>query len=423
MLFRSVRKGLNKNNTGLLSALDIGSSKVNCCITRPLHDGSLKVLGVGQYATRGIRGGAIVDMHMLEMAIRGAVHDAEKTAGETIHEVVVSVSPNLVHAAMVRVEANISGHAIDDTDVRKILSQATQSSEKSGCDIIHSIPAAYMIDGIQDIRDPRGMYGDVLNCNVLVLSAQRSPLRNLYACVERCHLEVTDIVVSPYASGLATLVSDELDLGATLIDMGAGSTSIAIFNDGHLTHVDFVPMGGAHVTNDLARGLSTPLAQAERIKTLYGSAMVSPSDSREMIAAPQIGEDAHTKGTQVTKAEVTRIIRPRVEEIFELIRERLRSIEMDKIVGKRLVLTGGSSQLAGVRELASLILDKQGRIGRPLYIKSEDEKITSPAFATCAGLLEYIRSEKILSATHNENNNSEFLNGFGRLGNWVKNNM
>ena len=423
MLFRSVRKGLSKNNTGVLSALDIGSSKVNCCITRSLHDGSLKVLGVGQYATRGIRGGAIVDMHMLEMAIRGAVHDAEKTAGETINEVVVSISPNLVTSAMVRVEANISGHPVDDADVRKILAQATQSSEKSGHDIIHSIPASYMIDGIQGIRDPRGMFGDTLNCSVLILSALHSPLRNLYACIERCHLEVTDIVVSPYASGLSTLVTDELDLGATLIDMGAGSTSIAIFYDGRLTHIDYIPMGGAHVTNDLARGLSTPLAQAERIKTLYGSAMVAPSDSREMIAAPQIGEDMNTKGSQVTKAEVTRIIRPRIEEIFELIRERLQHVEIDKIAGKRLVLTGGSSQLAGVRELASLILDKQGRIGRPYNIKSDNEKIKSPAFATCAGLLEFVRNEQIIAATHNQNNNSEFFDRFGRFGSWVKDNM
>jgi cell division protein FtsA len=423
MIFRSVRKGLSKSNTGLLSGLDIGSSKVSCCITRPSHDGSLKVLGVGQYASRGIRGGAIVDMQALEMAIRGAVHDAETAAGETIHEVFISLSPNLISSSVVRVEANIAGHAVDETDVRKILAQAAQSAEKPGHEIIHSISASYTIDTVQGIRDPRGMFGDALNCSVLVLSAPSGPLRNLYACIERCHLSLNGLVVSPYASGLATLVEDEIDLGATLIDLGAGSTSIAIFYDGRLTHIDHVPIGGAHVTSDLARGLSTPLAQAERIKTLYGSAMVSPSDSREMIAAPQIGEEATSRGTQVTKAELTRIIRPRIEETFELIRERLRNVEADKIAGKRLVLTGGASQLPGVRELASLILDKQGRIGRPLYLKSQNEQIKSPAFATCAGLLEFARSEHIMATAHDQDSSGHLFNRFGKLGSWLRENV
>ncbi len=423
MVFGSVRKGLHKTSTGLLNGLDIGSSKVSCCITRPLQDGTLKVLGVGQHASKGIRSGAIVDMHSLEMAIRAAVHDAEKSANETIHDVFVSLSPNLVTSAMVRVEANISGHAVDETDVRKILAQAAQSAEKPNYDIIHSLTASYTIDAVQGIRDPRGMFGETLNCSVLVISAAKGPLKNLYACIERCHLTLSGLVVAPYASGLATLVEDELDLGATLIEMGAGSTSIAIFHDGRLTHIDYVPIGGSHVTNDLARGLSTPLSQAERIKNLYGSAMMSPSDSREMIAAPQIGEEPQAKGTQVTKAEVTRIIRPRIEEIFELIRERLKNVDADKIAGKRLVLTGGASQLPGVRELASLILDKQGRIGRPLYLTSPDSEIKSPAFATCAGLLEFARGEHLIEKAHNQENASDFLNRFGRIGSWLRENI
>jgi cell division protein FtsA len=362
-------------------------------------------------------------MQALEIAIRGAVYEAEKAANETIDDVFVSLSPNLISSAVVRVEANISGHAVDDADVRKILAQASQSAEKAGHQIIHSISAAYMIDNIQGIRDPRGMFGDILNCSVLVLSAPYGPLRNLYACIERCHLTVNDLVVSPYASGLATLVEDEMDLGVTLIDMGAGATSIAIFYDGRLSHIDHVPIGGMHVTNDLARGLSTPLAQAERIKTLYGSAMVSPSDSRELIAAPQIGEEPSAKGTQVTKAEITRIIRPRIEETFELIRDRLRHIDVNAIAGKRLVLTGGASQLPGVRELASLILDKQGRIGRPLYVSSPgNDQIKSPAFATCAGLLEFARTEHFITAAHEQDNYPGFLNRFGRISSWFKTN-
>ena len=201
-------------------------------------------------------------------------------------------------------------------------------------------------------------------------------------------------MVSPYAAGLACLVNDEMDLGVTVIDMGGGTTTIGVFFDGNLIFADTVPVGGMHVTNDIARGLSTPVAHAERLKALFGSAISSTLDEREMIAVPQIGEEDENQVNHVPKSLLVRIIAPRVEETLEMVRDRLEASGFDKIAGRRVVLTGGACQLHGMRELAGHILDKQVRIGRPARIRGLAESTHGPAFSTAAGLLLFAMSER-----------------------------
>lgn len=372
----------------LITALDIGTTKVCCFIARAESEQSLRVIGIGHQVSKGLRAGTVVDMEATEESIRAAVDAAERMAGETVREVHVALAGGRPHSHTVGVEVSIAGHAIGDSDLRRVLEQGRPAPDETGeREVIHSLPVGFTVDGASGVRDPRGMYGSRLGVNIHVVTANTGPMRNLSLCVARGHLQVASVTVAPYASGLATLVEDEMRLGVTLIDMGGGTTTIAVFKDGELIFVDGLAVGGIHITQDIARGLATPMNHAERMKTLFGSALPSPADERELIDVPVIGETDRDITNQVPRSVLVGIVRPRAEEIFELVRNRLEAAGMDRIAGRRVVLTGGGSQLQGVRELAARMLDKQVRLGRPIRMDGLAEATGGPAFATCAGLL------------------------------------
>ena len=378
----------SKARVGAIAALDVGSAKV-CCFIAHAGDDGLRVTGIGHHLSRGLRAGAVIDMEAAEEAIRGAVDHAERMADETIHEVYLSFSAGAPASHSVEVEVALNGHEIGDGDLRRVLGEGRLRCESGEREIVHTIAVGYTIDGNRGIRDPRGMYGERLGVNIHVVTAQPAPLRNLTTCVARCHLDVADCVVSAYASGLACLVDDERELGVTVLDVGGGTTGVAVFIEDDVIHTDVVPIGGNHITNDIARGLSTPLDHAERMKVLYGNAVPSPADERETIDVRLIGESEDASANPVPRAQLNRIIRPRVEEIFEVVRARLEASGFADTAGRRMVLTGGSSQLQGLRELASQIFGKSVRLGRPQDIHGLTEATGGPAFSTCAGLLRY----------------------------------
>ncbi len=416
-----MKGGLAITRDRLIAALDVGSAKVCCFVAEAGSDGSLRVVGIGHQASHGVRAGAVVDMEGAEASIRSAVHAAEQMAGgRTIEDVFVNCSCGAPVSRNVTAEVSVAGHEIGDGDLRRVLAQGSQNHENGERELIHSIPIHYSIDGSRGIRDPRGMYGGRLGVNMHVVTAAAGPVRSLKSCVARCHLELRDLVVSPYASGLSSLVEDEMDLGVTLIDMGAGTTSIAVFFDGEVAYTECLPIGGAHVTNDIARGLSTPVAQAERMKTLYGSAVPSPADEHEIIDVPQVGEEDPANPNHVPKSILVGIIQPRIEETFEMVRAHLEASGFAKLAGRRVVLTGGASQLQGVHELASLILDKQVRLGRPLRIGGLAEATGGPAFSTCAGLLIYAISRYRESSEKPLHMSRDPGGVLGRLGQWIR---
>ena len=235
---------------GLIAALDVGSNKICCFIARAEDDGRPRVIGIGHQLARGVRGGAIVDMEAAESAILTAVHAAEQMAGETIQDVVVNVSGGYPASQTIGVEVTIAGHEVGDGDLRRVLQHGHSPDHNGERQLIHSIPVGYTIDGSRGIRDPRGMYGERLGVDIHLVTAGAGAVRNLATCIGRCHLDIRGLVVSPFASGLATLVEDEMDLGVTVIDMGGGTTTIAVFFDGNVVYTDSVPIGGAHVTSD-----------------------------------------------------------------------------------------------------------------------------------------------------------------------------
>jgi cell division protein FtsA len=388
-----------------------------------LENGAAEVIGVGHQVSKGIKNGNIVDMVAVEDSIRTTVEAAEQMAGENVRDVVLCVSGGVPKSKLISFDVAISGHEISDVDLKRALDPTwLYSQQVDDRQIIHTVPVAYSIDGNPGVKDPRGMYGEKLGVNMHVITASAGALRNITACVNRCHLDVESQVVAPYAAGLACLVEDEKELGVISIDMGGGTTDISVFFDGEVVYTDSVPLGGNHVTNDIARGLSTPVAYAERMKTLYGSAVPSPSDDQEVIKVPLVGEEDDGEN-QISRSMLVGIIRPRIEEIYELVREKLEPTGFEKAGARRVVLTGGASQLTGVRELAAEMMDKQVRLGRPNYVKGLAESVNGPAFSAPAGLIQVILKQRAAAAMTSSRSLEVPSGKFGRIGQWIRENI
>lgn len=306
-----------KRQGDTIAALDVGSSKIACFIARADGDGPPRVIGIGHQLSEGMRHGSIVNMEALQQAISAAVVTAEQMAGETIERVTVTISGAQLVSQTIDLELPLNGRDVTDSDLNRVITQGQglghEEFQGQALELIHTLPVGYAIDHQKGIRDPVGMTGSTLHTQLHLVSAAFGPARTLAACVARCHLEVEKLVASPYASGLACLVEDEMDLGCQVIDMGAGTTSIGVFFDGNVVYCDGIPVGGAHVTNDIARGLTTSLAHAERLKTLYGNAISSSMDEREIIDVPLVGEEAPENANHVPKSHLIRIIQPRLE--------------------------------------------------------------------------------------------------------------
>ncbi len=418
-----------KPRSGFVAALDIGTTKICCLIAKPHVDRGPygapgpKVIGIGTHQTHGIRSGAVVDMDAAEHAIRAAVERAEQMAGDNIDRVVINVSVGKPKSKLVSCEVAVGGHGITEHDMRRLMDPAVLLKDMpEDREIVHKLPVGFTVDGNRGVRDPIGMYGETLGVNVHVVTAQTAPLRNLHAVVERCHLQVDGMVVSPFASALSCLVDDEKKMGAACIDIGGGTTGIALFFDGELVHTDVIPVGGNHITNDIARGLSTPFGHAERMKNLYGTCLPSSSDDAEVIQVPLVGEDDETGTVQVPRSMLVGIIRPRVEEIIDLAHERLEKAGFAQLAG-RVVLTGGTSQLTGITEMASQAFSHHVRLASPRPVEGLAEAVAGPAFAAASGLLQYAvaSAEMPIEAEMNLTPSPSGL--LGRIGHWLRENF
>jgi cell division protein FtsA len=273
-------------------------------------------------------------------------------AGLTVDSLIVNLTAGRLASDIYTASIDLGGQEVElrpeEGSVRRRPAVAAPGSR-----ILHSLATGFSLDGERGIRDPLSMYGDSLGVDMHVVTAERAALKNLELSVNRAHLSVEGIVATPYASGLAALVDDEVELGCAAIDMGGGTTTISVFAEGKLVHADAVSLGGHHVTTDLARGLSTRIEDAERLKVVHASALPNSADERELISIPPIGEDDRDLPTQVPRALVSRIVRARIEETMELIRDRIQRSGFSPIVGKRVVLTGGASQLTGLPDVGA----------------------------------------------------------------------
>lgn len=387
----NVRDRANARGT-IMAALDIGSSKVTCMISRrgDATDGEPRVAGAGAQGTKGVRSGAVVDLDNLERSIRLAVEQAERAADVRITDVVLGVSGPDLRSDVVRARLPMGGREITPQHIRDARFAALESFQSQGREILHSAPLGFTVDTTGGIKDPRGMYAESLTASFLVVSAPTAGLRNIVQCVSRAHLQPTAILAAPFASGLACLVEDEAEQGAMVIDFGAGVTSAAAFCDGGLVHVETLPMGGSRATSDLAQGLGTTFAAAERMKTMYGAVGLSEVGALDMVEAPRLGPDGRLEAHQCSKADIAQVLRPRIEEILELMDGRLsKASASGRPLPRRIVLTGGSSQLPCLQELAEDVFRAPVRLAKPANVKGLGETYSSPAFAAAAGLLRW----------------------------------
>lgn len=424
-------KPLSAKRSHIVSVLDIGSTKVVAMIGKltpckesqilPGRTHTIEVIGIGHQRSRGIKSGVIADLDAVESVIRLAVDAAERMAGLTVDSLIVNVSAGRLQSDIYTASIDLGGQEVDESDLRKVLTAANlQSLRQHDRVVLHSLPTGYSLDGERGIRDPHGMFGDLLGVDMHVATSERSALKNLELAINRAHLSVEGMVATPYASGLAALVDDEVELGCAAIDMGGGTTTISVFAEGRLIHTDAIGLGGHHVTMDLARGLSTRIEDAERIKVVHGSSLATGGDDREIVTIPPIGEDDRDLPIQVPRSLVTRIVRARIEETLELIRDRIQKSGFSPIVGKRVVLTGGASQLTGLPDTARRILARNVRIGRPMGVSGLPAAAKGPAFSTAVGLMIYPQVAELES--HAQSNPTLGLGSgrIARVGRWIK---
>jgi cell division protein FtsA len=392
-------KPVSPKRSALVAALDIGTSKVVCLIAKLTPNApqevlrrrthSVEVIGFSHTGARGMKAGNVVDLVEAEEAVRQAVDGAERAARRQIEAAVIAVSAGRLGSELYAASVDIAGGTVNDGDIARVLAAGCRQSVRPGRVVLHSLPIGFALDDARGIRDPRGMLARRFGVDMHVVTADTAAVRNLMLTVERCHLAVEAMVASPYVAGLSVLADDEADHGAAVIDMGAGTTTMAVFSSGRFIHADGFALGGFHVTMDLARGLSTSIYDAERIKTLYGSVLAGGLDERDMITVPTVGVDERDPPQFVSRATLTRIIKPRVEEILEMVRDRLAASPFAAEPRARVVLTGGASQLTGLPELAARMLGRPVRIGRPLGVSGLPDDAKGAAFAAAAGLLVY----------------------------------
>ena len=374
--------------SGPFGVLDIGSTKIACLIGRAEGDGKLRALGFGWQKSRGIKAGGIVDLDDAERAIRAAVGAAEDMADMRLKSVYVNLSCGQPESRLFNVQWPVDGRAVTADDVKRVVREARSRALSEGRETIHALPLSFSADQTPGVTDPRGLFCETLTAQLHVVDGGNTALRTLAACLSRCELDIAALVSAPMASGLACLVGDERELGATVIDMGGGTTTGAVFAENQLLHTAHLPMGGILVTGDIAKGLSTSIAHAERLKALYGNVQGSPDDERELLPVPQVGEDEHHI-MKIPRSMLISVIRPRLEEIFEMVRDRIDTAGLGRAGGNRIVLTGGASQLGGVRELAQQIIGGTVRLGKPNAIIGLPDSASAPNFATLAGLLAF----------------------------------
>ena len=373
---------------GVFGVLDIGSTKITCLIGQGKSNGKLKILGYGWRRSHGVKQGGIINLKSAERAIRSAVGQAEEAAERRLNKIYVNLSGGKPDSQLYNIEWPIGGREITNHDIYRLVNEGILRAQVEGREIIHALPLSFNVDETAGVEDPRGHQCEILSTTLHIISTSATSLKNLATVLMRSELEIESIISTPLAAGLAVMAPDERDLGATIVDMGGGTTSIGIFGDNQLLYTSQIPIGGSHITRDIAGILSTSIDTAEWLKTKYGSAEYSYNDEYQQLPIQMIGDDDYEIMTKIPLSRVISIIRPRIEETLELIRDRLDNSNIGKAANGRVVLTGGGSLLEGLGPLAARILNRQIRLGKPNNIIGlPNDSTTSAAFSTAAGLL------------------------------------
>jgi cell division protein FtsA len=378
-------KRLERN---LLVGLDIGTSKVVAIVGEVKPDGALEIIGVGSHPSRGLKKGVVVNIESTVQSIQRAVEEAELMAGCEIHSVYAGIAGSHVRSLNSHGIVAIKDKEVVQGDVERVIDAAKAVAIPADQKILHVLPQEYVIDAQEGIRDPIGMSGVRLEAKVHIVTGADSAAQNIVKCVQRCGLSVDDIVLEQLASSYAVLTDDEKDLGVCVVDIGGGTTDIAVFGGGAIRHTAVIPIAGDQVTNDIAVSMRTPTQYAEDIKIKYACALSQLANPDETIEVPSVGDRPPRRLARQTLAE---IVEPRYEELFGLIRDELRRAGLEEQVATGVVLTGGSAKMEGAVELAEEVFHLPVRLGVPQFVSGLAEVVSNPIHATGVGLLLYAK--------------------------------
>lgn len=370
----------------MIAGLDIGTSKVVAIVGEATPDGKIEIMGVGTHPSRGLKKGVVVNMDATVQSIQRAVEDAEHMAGCQIDSVLTGIAGSHIRSLNSHGIVPIRDKEVTSHDVERVIEAAKAVLIPADQKILHVLPQEFIIDNQEGVKEPLGMAGVRLEAKVHMVTGAVSAAQNIVKCVRRCGLEVDDIILEQLASSFAVLTEDEKQLGVCLIDIGGGTTDIAVFSDGAIRHTAVIPIAGDQVTNDIAIALRTPTQSAEQIKIQFATAIRHLVNIDEMIEIPSIGDRAAKRLSRVTLAEV---VEPRFEELFSLVQADLRRNGMDDLLGSGIVITGGSARMEGVVPLAEEIFKMPVRLGLPRDIYGLTDMVDSPIYATSVGLLLY----------------------------------
>ncbi|MEW4983228.1 MAG: cell division protein FtsA [Cycloclasticus sp.] len=400
-----MKKNSDKN---LIVGLDIGTSKVAAIVGEITPDGTIDVIGIGTNSSRGLKKGVVVNLESTVHSIQRAIEEAELMAGCQINSVFVGIAGSHISSLNSSGVVGIKESEVIQSDIERVIDAARAVVIPADQKILHIMPQEFIIDGQEGIKEPVGMAGIRLEAKVHIVTGAVSAAQNIIKCVRRCGLEVDDIILEQLASSSSVLTDDEKELGVCLVDIGGGTTDIAVFCDGFIRHTAVIPIAGDQVTNDIAVALRTPTQHADEIKLKYACALTQLVQDDEMIDVPSIGDRPTRK---ISRGNLAEIIEPRYEELMMLVQAELRRSGYEDIVAAGIVLTGGSAKVEGLVELAEEVFHMPVRLGYPQYVSGLSDVVRNPIYATGVGLLLFGQQNTVASS-------SEMKNGFEAM--WEK---
>ncbi|WP_211251201.1 cell division protein FtsA [Deefgea rivuli] len=410
---------MTRDAKNLIVGLDIGTSKVVAVVADVKEDGSLNVVGLGSAASKGLKRGVVVDIEKTVAAIQSALGEAELMADCKISEVYTGIAGSHIKSLNSHGMVAIKDKEVTQADIDRVIETASAVNIPTDHQVLHILSQEYVIDGQEDVKEPLGMSGVRLEVRVHIVSGAVSAVQNITKCVRRCGLEIAEVVLQPLASSYAVLTDDEKDLGVCLVDIGGGTTDIAVFIGGSIRHTAVIPIAGDQITNDVAMALRTPTGEAENIKIQHGVALRHMTDPQTMIEVPGVGERGARQMSRHTLAEV---IEPRVEELYSFVQAELRRVGFEDRLSSGIVITGGASLMPGMTDLAEEIFHMPVRLGLPRYVGGLAEVVKNPRYSTAVGLLLLAR-QQMQKAPGHRGKEGGMGDVFGRMKSWFQNNF
>ena len=409
-------QGQQKN---MLVGLDIGTSKVVAIVGEMTEEGGIEIVGLGSHPSRGMKKGVVVNIESTVQSIQRAVEEAELMAGCRIHSVYAGIAGSHIQSMNSHGMVAIKDREVTYGDIERVIEAAKAIQLHGENRILHVLPQEYSIDTQEGIKEPIGMSGVRLEAKVHMVTGAMNAAQNIERCVQRCGLETDDIILEQLASSYAVLTEDEKELGVCLVDIGGGTTDIAIFTDGAIRHTAVIPIAGDQVTNDIAMALRTPTQHAEDIKIKYACALTQLAKEDETIKVPSVGE---RPARDLSRQALAEVVEPRYDELFTLIQAELRRSGYEDLVAAGIVLTGGTSKMEGVVELAEEIFHMPVRLAKPIGVSGLTDVINNPIYATSVGLLQYAAMQQNEPIKTNDREEAP-LDFFSRVKHWIQNNF